>query len=152
MGQSLLALPPEVRLAVSSARQLATKLGIELVVTSTWRSQREQEFLYNQFLRGLSSFPVAVPGTSRHQSGLAVDVVALPPSGLPLLVDAMRASGFKWAGPSDSVHFDYVLPVARRSTFVEGRGLAPTLSILPFQGPMPGGTRAGRPAPNCCCL
>lgn len=132
MGLSLLSLPTNVRLAVNRARSEARIRGFEAVITSTFRTRSEQQFLFDQFQRGLTSFPVAPPGSSRHEFGLAVDMLAVPPSNLPELVSIMRSVGFQWAGPSDSVHFDYVLPLERSRVPVE-RTTRP--SVLSFRLP-----------------
>jgi len=54
---------------------------------------------------------VAVPGTSLHETGRAVDMVIRPESQLPLAAQVGRQFGFKWAGVRDKVHFSYVLPI-----------------------------------------
>lgn len=151
MGQSTLTLPSQVRIALSRARADLRQRGINTFVTSTVRSIREQTFLYNQFLRGNTSFPVAPPGQSNHQFGLAVDLVPEKPSDLPEVVEIMRSVGFQWAGTADSVHFDYVLPArtlklpARASRSVSTGGVARTLT-----GPIPN-PGAPRPPSACCC-
>lgn len=124
---------------------------ITTIVTSTFRTKSEQQFLFNMFLRGNTTFPVAPPGQSRHQFGLAVDLVAVPASDLPEVVTVMRSVGFRWAGARDSVHFDFVLPVGRLKGAVEAREAPTTPSITPPQAPMPGKKRAARPVPFCCC-
>ncbi len=151
MGNSILNLPWEVRVALGRARQNLRMLGVTTIVTSTFRTKSEQQFLFNMFLRGNTTFPVAPPGSSRHEFGLAVDLVAVPPSDLPQVVETMRAVGFRWAGPADSVHFDFVLPVGRLKGAVEARTALTRPSITPPQAPMPGKGRAARPVPFICC-
>lgn len=152
MGLSLLSLPGPVRVALSRALQQARNRGIEGVVTSTFRTIQEQRFLHDQFLRGLSAFPVAVPGTSRHEFGLAVDLVALPPSSLPLLVEIMRSVGFRWAGPDDSVHFDFILPLSGLRAPVP-RPTRPAAGFIRTSRGLPiAKTGAARPPSACCCL
>jgi len=152
MGLSLLSLPSAVRIAVSRARKEAAGRGFEAVITSTFRTRSEQEQLFDQFQLGNRIFPVARPGTSRHEFGLAVDMVALPASRLPELVNIMRSVGFRWAGPSDTVHFDYVLPLGRPGRPPEAPPTSVVESVLPPQSlPIPK-ARAARPGPPCCCL
>lgn len=127
MGLSTIALPSQVRIALGRARSEARLRGFQAVITSTFRTRSEQQFLFDQFQRGLTSFPVAPPGTSRHEFGLAVDLVVIPPNRLPELVEIMRSVGFRWAGPTDSVHFDYMLPV-------EGPRRTPRVSTRPQAG------------------
>lgn len=151
MGTSTLALPSAVRSALSRGRAVLRSRGINAVVTSTFRTRSEQRFLFDQFQRGLTSFPVAPPGTSRHEFGLAVDMVAIPPSGLSTLVDVMRSVGFRWAGPSDSVHFDFVLPVTSSRMVPERARMLKVATLMPPRSlPIPK-AGASRP-PVLVCL
>ena len=152
MGISLLAVPSEVRIAVNRARSAARARGFQMVVTSTKRTRVEQQSLFDQFQLGNRKFPVARPGTSRHEIGLAIDAVALPASRRPELVEIMQSVGFRWAGPSDFVHFDFILPLGRPTTPAERPPLTPVVSVLPPQSlPIPRG-RAARPGPPGCFL
>ena len=152
MGLSLLSLPSDVRLAVNRARAAARARGFELVITSTFRTRAEQQSLFDQFQLGVRSFPVARPGTSRHEFGLAIDGVAIPPSRRPELVDIMRSVGFRWAGPSDTVHFDYVLPLGTPGRRAKRPPQAVVESVPPPQGLLIPKARAGRPVPHQCFL
>ena len=77
-------------------------------ITSSCRTRQQQAQLYNAFLRGESRLPVAPPGKSLHELGLAVDVAR----DVDPYADAALASlgrwwsdaGFGWS-PSDPVHF-----------------------------------------------
>jgi len=80
--------------------------GISFRVTSTKRTWNEQAALYDRFLRGESQFPAAPPGTSKHQLGLAIDVVFDDPGGLEVAVRSAIVHLLRWAGPGDRVHFD----------------------------------------------
>lgn len=55
---------------VAALQRVQLHLGREIPYNTAWRSFGEQSCLYN---RG-GSAPVAVPGTSNHERGLAVDV------------------------------------------------------------------------------
>jgi LAS superfamily LD-carboxypeptidase LdcB len=65
-------------------REAAKEAGIELVVNSSFRSNDRQAALYAQYQKDLLDFikkrrptkpaPVAKPGYSNHQSGVAVDI------------------------------------------------------------------------------
>lgn len=81
------------------------KMGVRFRLTSTYRSVAEQTKLYREWLAGRRVLPVAVPGTSTHNYGLAFDAVAVPPSDTAQLVAAARSIGLVWAGPNDPVHF-----------------------------------------------
>jgi len=81
----------------------AQAAGLRPRITSVRRSRQQQAVLYDRYRRGLSQFPAAPPGQSRHERGLAFDMVT---------VDGGRAAGAAWneAGgfwsPSDWVHYE----------------------------------------------
>lgn len=50
-------------------------------------------------------YPVAPPGTSDHEKGLALDIVSTNP---PELVRLLTSVGLFWAGEADPVHFSLV--------------------------------------------
>lgn len=88
---------------------LATK-GIRLQVTSGYRSTERQAQLYAQ--RSSNPNPVAPPGTSKHEKGLAVDAVPVDSGSAAVwqtIGAAARASGLIWGGDfkrPDKVHFE----------------------------------------------
>lgn len=49
--------------------------GGDFYVTSVYRSAREQQVLYDRYLRGESRIPAAPPGRSAHQLRLAFDML-----------------------------------------------------------------------------
>ena len=69
-------------------RQAAQDAGIALVVNSSFRSMEKQTALYSKYQADLADFvrksrptkpaPVARPGYSNHQSGVAVDINRAP--------------------------------------------------------------------------
>jgi hypothetical protein len=75
-------------------------------VTSVRRSTAEQTRLYRRFLAGQAAFPVAPPGTSKHERGIAFDIVA----GSRTLEAAGRiweSWGGRWGGRfKDPIHFE----------------------------------------------
>jgi LAS superfamily LD-carboxypeptidase LdcB len=100
--KSLGALSPFLR---RDAQQFVHDLedaGLHPRITSTRRTRREQTRLYRRFLRGLQPFPVAPPGYSEHERGLALDLVCDDN-------DAAGAEwerrGHHWGGSADPVHF-----------------------------------------------
>lgn len=103
-------LPEDVRHALISFRSALDKVGIRSVFTSGFRSFQKQSELYTLFKGGLSPYPVAPPGASLHQTGRAVDLVITPHDAYPEAGRIGEKYGFKWAGPSDVVHFSYVYP------------------------------------------
>jgi len=84
----------------------ARRLDPSARVTSTRRSTAEQTRLYRRWLAGQSRFPVARPGTSKHEKGLAVDLVARPEV-LRRLGEAWERVGGRWGGRfNDEIHFE----------------------------------------------
>jgi N-acetylmuramoyl-L-alanine amidase len=65
--------PPAAKEALRKAIQ---ERGIRMVVNSAYRTIAQQLLLYNW--KGSNSNPVAKPGQSNHQSGLALDIVDRP--------------------------------------------------------------------------
>jgi len=77
-------------------------LGFQAKVTSGYRSPTYQAQLYKKFLLGQMPYTVAPPGTSPHEKGLALDIVA---TNQKKLTEFMQALGFTWAGKADPVHY-----------------------------------------------
>ena len=98
-------LTPEMIAAVARAEAL---LGMVVPITSGWRSRAQQAALWAN--RHQNPYPVAPPGTSRHEQGLAVDV-ALAVVG-PLRAVAGAAGLCQPLPVSDPVHFE----LCRRTT------------------------------------
>jgi len=92
-------LAPAMRAALERAR---VALGTPVPVTSGFRSRAQQASLYAN--RAANPYPVAVPGTSRHELGLAVDV---PVSFVPRLLTVASQVGLCHPYPgTDPVHFE----------------------------------------------
>ena len=100
-----MALHPTLATIRRNLPRVARSLGFDARVTSGYRSRAAQTRLYNRYLQGLQSYPVAPPGTSDHEKGLALDVVSTNPD---KLVSLLTEVGLFWAGPSDPVHFSLV--------------------------------------------
>lgn len=75
-------------------------------ITSVRRSRTEQARLYRRFLAGLSKFPAAPPGKSKHEQGRAFDILARK----DVLAQAGRiweSWGGRWGGRfHDEIHFE----------------------------------------------
>lgn len=82
--------------------RVAKSQGFEARVTSGYRSRAAQARLYQRYLAGLQPYPVAPPGTSDHEKGIALDVVT---TNLNKLVPLLASVGLNWYGPGDPVHF-----------------------------------------------
>jgi hypothetical protein len=75
-------------------------------VTSVRRTFSQQTRLWNAFLRGESRYPAAPPGTSKHEFGLAWDMVA-EPAILAALGELWESWGGTWGGRfGDPIHFE----------------------------------------------
>jgi len=95
---------PEVQAAEHRLERLARRAGITFTVTSRFRSIGKQIELFKRFKAGKSQFPVAVPGLSTHNYGVAFDAVSNNQQKLGQL--AAKAD-LVWAGPRDRVHFQF---------------------------------------------
>ena len=92
-------LAPAMLAALARAEQL---LGEPVPVTSGFRSTAEQAALFAR--RNENPFPVAPPGSSMHEKGLAVDV---PAGFVPRLLSVAGQVGLCQPYPaSDPIHFE----------------------------------------------
>jgi len=97
-------LHPYLALLVRHLPDIGRELGITIRVTSAFRSPQKQRELYGAFKAGKMPYVVAAPGSSKHERGLAIDVVS---NDLETLVTLLRdAAGLRWAGMRDPVHFE----------------------------------------------
>jgi D-alanyl-D-alanine dipeptidase len=80
-----------------------TANGITYTITSVYRSRAKQEALYARWLKGQNKYPVAPPGTSKHELGLAMDVT-MPEWVYAQLGKLWVSMGGKW-NPADEIHF-----------------------------------------------
>jgi hypothetical protein len=95
----------------NTMNQQARSRGVELVPTgsmSSYRSYEEQVYLYEQYLNGTGSL-AAVPGTSNHGWGLAVDVATQE---MRAMIDSI-GKPFGWSkatsdAPSEWWHLKWV--------------------------------------------
>lgn len=101
MSTSTSTLHPLFRPWAEYLLKVARQYGLRPRVTSTYRSIREQAQLYDKYLRGETQYPVAPPGKSMHNYGLAIDIVS---RSNPWLGEVWRSWGGQW-DISDSVHF-----------------------------------------------
>lgn len=73
-------------------------------ITSVRRSRAQQLALYRNWQAGRSSFPAAPPGRSKHEFGLAFDMVTEPFSALHTLGAWWQQRGGEWSR-TDPIHF-----------------------------------------------
>lgn len=108
MSIALRGLEPEVRERAQLALDWANRFGINIIVTSGYRTFLEQEQLYRRFLAGNSRFPANPPGDSAHNHRLAWDsVLPRPFRGIPAFerwwIAVREAAGF-FVPPNDHPH------------------------------------------------
>ena len=88
-----------MRAALARAEQL---LGQPVPITSGWRSTEAQAVLYEN--RATNPYPVAPPGSSMHERGLAIDV---PADFVPRLAPIAPRAGLCQPYPADDpIHFE----------------------------------------------
>lgn len=98
-GGSTDGLTPELLAAIARAEAL---LGRPIPITSGWRSPAQQQWLWDH--RATNPYPVARPGTSKHERGLAIDVALWF---VPELLTVAPQVGLCHPLPvSDPVHFE----------------------------------------------
>jgi len=94
--------PYLVKAAYDALVKSTAAKGGTIHVSSMFRSVAQQYFLF----RRSSCYPaVADPGTSNHETGIAIDVSDPDNSTWKA---TLEANGFKWLGSFDHFHFDYV--------------------------------------------
>jgi hypothetical protein len=116
---------PELARRVRKMAASLSARGIEIKVTSGKRSAARQAALYAN--RANNPFPVALPGTSKHERGLAVDVVptgARTSSVWAAIGEEGEREGLRWGGRftrRDPVHFE--LPEEERGELLASYSL-----------------------------
>lgn len=95
---------PFLQTAAKTALSSATSAANDYItLNSAYRSSAQQYLLYNWYLKGQCKVGLAAkPGTSNHESGLAIDA-----SAYSSWKSRLESYGWKWFGSSDPVHFDY---------------------------------------------
>jgi len=88
--------------------RIAKKFG-PYVITSSCRTQAEQERLYAAWLQGKNEFPVAQPGHSAHQLGLAVDIARGDVD--PYQDLFLNVLGASWRSADPSLHWSEADPI-----------------------------------------
>jgi hypothetical protein len=80
--------------------------GVALSVNSALRTLPQQFLLVNWFNRGRCDITAAAPpGTSNHESGVAVDI-----NDYSAWINTMSNNQYRWFGNGDRPHFDYIGP------------------------------------------
>lgn len=118
-------LAPETLAALQRADRLLGARGMPspIPVVSGLRTTAEQQALWAR--RFLNPYPVAPPGTSAHEKGLAVDI---PRGWVPMVVSVSQEAGLCQPYPSrDPVHFG---PVGSYECGGRSRGVGPGRPVL----------------------
>ncbi|MHC4067808.1 MAG: M15 family metallopeptidase [Planctomycetota bacterium] len=105
MSFELRGLHPELMPYGELLLRIIRDAGYTVRVTSVFRSLEKQAQLYRLRQAGKWPYPVAPPGGSKHNYGLAWDMVTEP---YDLLQDAgrvWRSWGGRW-GEGDPIHFE----------------------------------------------
>jgi hypothetical protein len=90
---------------IRAAEEYNATTGKKMRINSAKRESEDQERLYNAWIaRGKTGMPVAEPGKSRHERGIAVDIQNY---GDPKAVAAMNNQGLYQKVPNDPVHFQF---------------------------------------------
>lgn len=105
MADSLRGLTEPFKATIQSFLTDLRAVGFRPTVTSGRRTSAEQTRLYRDFLAGRSRLPVARPGTSFHEFGLAVDLVFPTVEQWEIAAEVAPAYGLLWRR-SDPVHFE----------------------------------------------
>lgn len=108
MASRYAGLQPELIPYAELLERVADYYGLGPVsVNSVYRSRQKQQVLYERYLKGASDFPVAPPGTSLHEKGLAWDMNVRQGSHSAQqawLGSVWKSWGGQWS-PVDPVHF-----------------------------------------------
>lgn len=97
-------MPYMQRPAVDALKRVLGARGGTMYMNSALRTLPQQYLLYQWYLTRRCGISLAArPGTSNHESGLAIDI-----SYYSLWRGTLGSNGFRWLGGNDPVHFDYV--------------------------------------------
>lgn len=103
---------PFLQPAAKTSLQIAIRRrGTRLIVNSAYRTVAQQYLLRQQFERGLFGITAAaIPGSSNHESGLALDVED-PDGWQPYF---QQHNWIRLGRDFDFPHYDYIFPAATR--------------------------------------
>lgn len=94
---------PKLKTIARNLPRVAASQGFEVRITSGYRTRATQAKLYRDFISGVSHYPANPPGKSKHEKGLALDILS---TNTNALVGLLTSVGLKWAGPQDPIHFE----------------------------------------------
>jgi hypothetical protein len=102
---------PNLQPFARALHDLAAQAGVAPRVTSTRRSHAQQKKLYENYLAGRSQLPALPPGKSKHEYGMAFDLVTTPFEALWDLGQVWGQWGGIWGAERDPVHFELPDPL-----------------------------------------
>lgn len=92
------------RPAARALRDAVSRRSTTMYINSALRTLPQQYLLHRWYREGRCGIALAArPGTSNHETGVAVDI-----EGFDGWRSTMSGAGYRWLGSSDPVHFDYV--------------------------------------------
>jgi hypothetical protein len=104
----------DLQRAVNAAiKEYEQVTGKHARITSGQRSREEQQRLYNEYIaRGRTGMPVAPPGTSKHETGNAVDIDQISANEMARL-GILQKHGLTRPVANDPVHVELAGPSSR---------------------------------------
>jgi hypothetical protein len=100
-------LDPRLEPYAAALLQVIRQYQPNAYITSGTRSGKTQLRLYIRWKMGLSPYPAAAPGTSKHERGLAFDLGTVDPRLLRLAGRLWESWGGRWGGRfHDRIHFE----------------------------------------------
>lgn len=104
----------DLQRAVNAAiKEYEQVTGKHARITSGQRSREEQQRLYNEYIaRGRTGMPVAPPGTSKHETGNAVDIDQISANEMAQL-GILQKHGLTRPVANDPVHVELAGPSSR---------------------------------------
>jgi hypothetical protein len=96
---------------IDASVEYHAQTGRKLQVNSGYRSEADQKRLYDESIaagrpgKTASGYPIAKPGTSKHQRGIVIDVQQGKDD--PVAQQILATRGFVQNVPNDPVHFEY---------------------------------------------
>lgn len=106
---------------IAAAEEFNQMTGKKLEINSAKRDSADQERIYQESVKagrpgiGPSGMPIAKPGTSKHEKGIAVDIQNYKD---PDAVAALNKQGLFQTVPKDPVHFE--IPKAKNGAGLKG--------------------------------
>lgn len=120
MALNLSKVHPTLRTIARNLPRVAAAQGFQVRITSGYRSYATQAKLYKDYISGVAAYPANPPGQSKHEKGLALDILSTNTEGLANL---LTSAGLVWAGPADPIHFEMPPGSLKSSKVVPTKGV-----------------------------